>query len=154
MIQVIEYHHLNVVTAHHQLQSQKRQSLIEKPTESRVGTKLVEKTVLFAIHAQLQYALSARSTSHFYEAVCAMKLLSRQKKARIWINSLPCQENTESLQGWQASVTSKQFFILQGQLLSHLQRHHGPNTQALKGQMHTFSFWHARQWFVITTKPS
>ena len=51
MILVIEYYQLNVTTVHYQLQSQTHLSLIEKPSESQVGTKLVEKKVLFAMDA-------------------------------------------------------------------------------------------------------
>ena len=47
MIKVIEYYHLKVITAHHQLKSQEHWSLILEPSKSRVGTKPVEKTVLF-----------------------------------------------------------------------------------------------------------
>ena len=68
MISIIEYCYLNVTTANHQSQSQKHQSLIKKPSESRAGTKLVEKIVLFAMHAKLQYTFSSKSTSPFLQS--------------------------------------------------------------------------------------
>ena len=50
MIWVIEYRYLNITIAHHQSQSQKHWFLIEKPSENRVSTKPVEKTVIFVMH--------------------------------------------------------------------------------------------------------
>ena len=51
MILVTEYHHLNITTEHHKSQSQKHQYLTKKPSQSRVGAKLAQITVVFVMRA-------------------------------------------------------------------------------------------------------
>ena len=48
IILVIEYHHPNTIMAYQKLQNQKHLSLLKKPYENRVGTKLEDKTELCA----------------------------------------------------------------------------------------------------------
>ena len=52
MILGIEYHYLSVITTNYKLQNYKHRPLIEKPSGSRVYTKLAGKTVIFqCIHS-------------------------------------------------------------------------------------------------------